>query len=149
MTMKLIQFEKHRFCLCSRACSQAKVSNEFNVLKTVAFAVAPNIKITELQKIVNYPLTLLRILSNSGRFVFVKHNQSLLIDLQKIDELSLIVIGLSEQNQALDAKLFEQNHTIQTLGSHMSLLNEHLSLLLRSHSKENNFLNNSVFVDVV
>ena len=140
VTKKLIQLEKHCFFLCSRACPQAKASYEFNVLKTVAFAavVAPNIKIADLQNNINernYPL--LNVLSKSGRFVIVEDNRTLRVNLQKIDELTHIVAELSEQNQALDAKISEQKDTLQAMSSQISSMSEQLSFLFRIFSKGN------------
>lgn len=136
---KLEQLEKDCYFLCSRACPSLAASG-FQVLATVAFVavVGPKLKATQIRnRILSTlePLPLLTELYNCGRFVWIEHTQTLGVVVKEIgnrldsvgNRLDSVIDNLSEQNEAMQLKLSEQNQAIKALESKLSEQSEAMS----------------------
>ena len=137
---KLEQLEKDCFFLCSRTRPSLTHTSEFKVLETIACVavVSPNLNATELQNALlkdaaTFPL--LKELFSQGRFVCIRHTETPSVIIRdmgnKLDKLDMVMATVSEQNQALEAKLSEQNQALseqnQALEAKLSELNRALS----------------------
>lgn len=145
---KLEQLEKDCYFLCSRACPSLAESG-FQVLATVAFVavVSPKLKATQIRNRIlstSEPLPLLTELYNCGRFVWIEHTQTLGVVVKEIgnrldsvgNRLDSVIDNLSEQNEAMQLQLSEQNQAIKALESKLSEQSEAMSEQSEAMSKQ-------------